>query len=367
MKRSAARVLVAISAFAVLAAACSSGGNARESTQKIADKFSNIKAADVKPPVGPDTQRLALPGFLVSTNSPSWIKLVGAPRGQGAVVLFIQPGGPTEGKGIARGDLLVKVDGERVTNAERAVAVLHSRIGEKRTLAFARAGRKGERDVSIVGRSPRGNPATVLSPEIDNNPTDPVLRYLRAYVGGTTQQRLSDLSKALATTPDFVDALQLRASLLWASSFNQKDVKLRRAMQTQSLAGWKNALDIDPRNATTLAVRSIAETDLGTPRSGEADATRALRVDGSQPLALFALSRARLAQNHTAEALGPADGAVQLQSYNLDYWKNLAAIYKKLNRKPDCVKTADAFAPYLRARKGTAFQKAASDLQKTCT
>jgi tetratricopeptide (TPR) repeat protein len=298
------------------------------------------------------------------------VKLVGAPRGAGAVVLFIQPGGPTDSKGIARGDLLVKVDGDTIANAERAVSVLHSRIGEKRTLTFKRSGRKDDRVVSIIGRTPRGTPRTVLNPEITNNPTDPVLRYLRAYTGGTNKDRLTDLSEALKTTPDFVDALQLRASLIWAASFGVKDTSTRRTAQTQALAGWKNALDIDPRNETTLAVRSIAYTDIGTPKTGEADSQRALAVDGSQPLALFAMSRARLAQNHPQQALGPAAGAVDLMPYNLDYWKNLASIFMKLKRKDDCVKTTDAFTPYLRARSsGTAggpFQKAADDLKKVC-
>jgi len=206
----------------------------------------------------------------------------------------------------------------------------------------------------------------VINAELQNNPTSAVLLYLRAYVGGSDIQRLTDLANALKDQPNFVDALQLRASLLWAASFNQKDTTKRRQIQTEALAGWKTALDLDPRNATTYAVRSIAETDLGTARSGEGDAMRALNIDGSQPLALFALSRARAAENHNAEALGPASGAVELQPYNLDYWKNLASLFVKAKRKDDCVKTADAFAPYLRARQGAAFQKAASDLQSIC-
>jgi hypothetical protein len=366
MRRSAVRLLVVLTALATLAAGCSHGTN-KAKTNKIGEQYKNMSASSVKPPLGPDTQSLALPGFIVATNSKSWVKLVGSPGGQGAVVLFIQPGGPTDNVGIARGDLLVQVDDQPIANAERAVAVLHSRVGQKRTLTFRRANKKKNRVVTITGRAPRGNPIAVLSPEIDNNPTDPTLRYLRAYSGGTDQARLGDLKIALQSQPDFVDALQLRASLLWASSFNQRDAKTKQTMQIDALAGWKNALDIDPRNATTYAVRSIAETDLGTAKNGEADALRALNIDGSQPLALFALSRARLAENKTADALGPADGAVVLQPYNLDYWKNLASIFKKVGRKSDCVKTTDAFVPYLRARKGQAFLQAATDLQKVCS
>jgi len=366
MSRHAARLLVLLTALALAAAACSSGGGSRSAVQKIGKQYMTENATDVKPPTGPDTQSLALPGFLVATNSPSWATVAGAPSAEGAVVLFVQPGGPTDNKGIAVGDLLVKVDDQPITNAERAIAVLHSKVGEKRVLTFARSGRKGERKVTIVGRSPRGNPMTVITAELQNNPTSPLLNYLRAYVGGSDAQRLTDLANALKANSNFVDALQLRASLLWAASFNQKDAAKRREFQTAALAGWKNALDLDPRNSTTLAVRSIAETDLGTPKSGEQDATRAVNIDGSQPLALFALSRARAAENHLAEALGPASGAVELQPFNLDYWKNLASLFVKNKRKNDCVKTTDAFAPYLRARKAAAFLKAASDLQSTC-
>jgi membrane-associated protease RseP (regulator of RpoE activity) len=367
MTRRAVRLLVAVTALTTLAAACSSGGGTTHgAVQKIGAKYINMSAADVRPPVGPDTQTLALPGFIVATNSVSWTRIIGSPSGVGAVVLFVQPGGPTDNKGIARGDLLVKVDGTPVANAERAIAVLHSRVGQKRVLSFIRSGRKGTRDVTILGRSPRGNPMSVVSAELQNNPNDPVLSYLRAYIGGTNQQRLNDLAKALQEKPDFVDALQLRASIIWTASFGIKDATQRRQYQTQALAGWQNALTIDPRNATTLAVRSVAETDLGTPRSGEQDANRALNIDASQPLALFALSHARSAENHLSEALGPALGAVELQPYNLDYWKNLATLFVKNKRKADCTKTADAFTPYLRARQGQAFIQAANDLQKVC-
>src|SRR5438477_6539236 len=289
MRKRAVRALIPAIVLALVATACGGGKAAggRKTGEDLYKKYANMSADSVNPPTGPDTKRESLPGFIVATNSPSWNKLVGSPSGQGAVVLFLQPGGPTENKGIARGDLLVQVDDQRIANAERAVAVLHSRVAEKRTLHFRRSGRKGERVVTISGRNTRGNPRTVLNPEISNNPTDPTLRYLRAYVGGTTKERVDDLTKALAQQSDFVDALQLRASLLWSASFGQKDVKAKRTLQTQALAGWQNALALDPRNETTLAVRSIAYSDLGQPKSGENDAKRALQVDGTQPLAFF--------------------------------------------------------------------------------
>lgn len=273
MKHSAVRMLVALTALCVIAAGCGKGGG-HGSLTAVGDKWSKMDAGSVKPPVGPDTQRQALPGVLLGTNSPSWVKLLGSPKGAGAVVLFIQPGGPTDNKGIALGDLLTDVDGIVIANAERAVSVLHSRVGEKRTLTFRRTGRKDARTITIIGRTPRGNPRTILNPEIANNPTDPVLRYLRAYTGGNTNERLADLAKALEGSTTFADALQLRASLTWAASFSIKDAAQRQKVQTQALAGWKNALDIDPRNETTLAVRAIALTDIGTPKTGEADAQR---------------------------------------------------------------------------------------------
>ncbi len=365
--RIAVRALIAVTALSLVATGCSGGGGASKDIKEVGEKYTKMDAGDVKPPAGPDTQRQSLPGFIVTSNSPSWQGLVHSPKGPGAVVLFIQPGGPTDGKGIARGDLLVGVDDDTIANAERAVSVLHSRIGEKRTLRFKRVGRKDEREVKISGRTPRANARAVLSAQVKNNPTDPTLRYLRAYVGGTTKERLEDLAAALEQKPDFVDALQLRASLLWSAAFGQKDAKAKRDVQTQALAGWKNALDVDPRNVATLAVRSIAYADLGTPKLGESDAKRALRLDGTQPLALFALSRAYLAENHPQQAAGPGLGAVELMPYNLDYWKNLATIFVKLKRKDDCTKTANAFGPYLRARKGDAFRKAADDLRKICS
>ncbi len=356
-RRTPAKWLVAAFALLVTATACFGGGG---DPGKNAQGLSN--ARDASPPDQVDPHMTAQPGLVLSTNSRTWAKLVDAHAGAGAVVLFVQPGGPSDGKGIARGDLLTAVDGVKVVNHEAGIAVLRSRPGQKRDLKFVQ--RDGtERTVTIDAKNPRGAQLrSFLNPMVAASTNDPVLRFLRAQsAGGTFDDDIADVNAALAQQPEFVEALTLKASLEWDHRI--VDRKNALMLVNEALAGWKSALDLDPNNTTALSVRSTAYTSLGRGQKGKDDADKTLQVDDSYPRGYFALALADTQLRDPRAALGPAAAAVKLNPYNYQYFTLLASTFKRVGRKADCTRTADAMTPFLNAN---SLAQAAASLHQIC-
>jgi hypothetical protein len=348
MSRTAQRLLIAAFALSFVASGCFGGGGDLED---VARGSSATKAEDVKPPEAVDTRATGLPGLILQTNSPSMRRLADSPRGAGAVVLFIQPGGPSDNKGIGRGHLLTKVNDSVVRNHEAALALLRSRPGEEHSLGFKL--RDGtERTVEITARRPgRINTLSFINPEVQQNPSDPVLRFMRAQSSTKVEDRVRDLREALSSDPKFVEAITLQASLTWdrrAARGLNKEQKTQLA--NQALAGWTNALDLDPNNTTALSVRSTAWTELGNSRRGRRDAERATKVDPSHPRAYYAMALAEMGQNKPENAAGPARAAIDLNKYNTPYYVLLQRVFAQLKRKDDCSKTVDAISPFLLAQ-----------------
>ena len=362
MRRHAARLLAPLVALALVAAAC--GGDDKRPSDAIKD-IRESSAKDVKPPERVDPKNLALPGVALVTNSPTWEKLVDSPNGRGAVILFVQPGSPADNKGIARGDMLTHVDGDRVANQEHALALLYANKGEKRNLKIV--GRNGkEREVSVRSEIPKQRPKRFLDEMLKGNPNDPVLRYLRAgAVGTTVQSSIDDLKAALDVEPEFVEALNKRANLLVTARLATKDKKRQDELVTQAFAAWTNALDIDPRNAEALTQQANAETALNRASAAKADALKAIRVDPTSPAANNALARANLALKKPQDAAGPARAALELNPYtNLTYYRTLAEVFKDLKRKSDCAATLNAIVPWLEGTKVKALKTEAEQIQK---
>jgi hypothetical protein len=362
MRRNASRLLVPLLALALIAGAC--GGGSKRPTDEI-KKLRESSAKDVKPPPRVDPKNLALPGFALVTNSQTWEQIVNAPNGRGAVILFVLPGSPADNKGIARGDMLTEVDGQRVTNQEHALALLYSNKGEKRKLKIV--GRNGkERSVSIRNEIPNKRAKPFLDEMLKGNPNDPVLRYLRAGSPGTTiQSSIDDLKAALDVQPEFVDAISKRANILFGARLATKDKKRQQELITQALASWTNALDIDPRNAEALAAQANAETAIGKPAAAKADALKAIRVDPTLPAANHALARASLALEKPQDAAGPARAALELNPYNnLNYYRTLAEVFKDLKRKSDCAVTLNAIVPWLEGTKVKPFKVEADHIKE---
>lgn len=355
MRRHISKLLAIFFAFAVLAAACGGGSDKADEY----DKIRTASAGDVKPPERVDPKDTALPGLTLATNSITWQRLLDSPETRGAVVLFIQPGGPSDRQGIARGDVITHVDGVRVWNDERALSLLWSNKGEVRTVKLL-SRRDSEREVQIKGEIPRQRPRPFLNVMIENNPGDPVLRYVRATSSstchikgadkpcGTNADNLNDLKAALNKQPRFVEALAHQGRILFAQATAEKDKDKRTQFAGQALASYANALDVDPRHADVLTLQSEAQNALGKGEAAKADAEKAVKVDGSLPRANHALARANISLKKPQDAAGPARAAIEGNPYsNLFYYRTLGQVFKDLKRKEDCSKTLLAIVPWL--------------------
>lgn len=362
MTRNASKLLVLFLSITLVASSC--GGKSKRPVDEV-KKLREADASDVRPPPRVDPKYLAQPGLTLATNSPTWQKLVDSPEGRGAVVLFVQPNGPTDRKNVARGDMIVEIDGKRVTNFEYALTLLRSAKGDRRKLKVM--GRNGKtRDVTVKNDIPRDRPRRALDLMIRGNPSDPVLHYLRSVsVGGTFADALADLKAALDIEPAFVEALSVRGNYLFSQRRFAKDKKQSDALTAEALANWTNALDIDPHSADTLVYKANAETAIGKPAQAKADAVKALRIDGTNPAANNALARSNLALKKPQDAAGPAAAALQLNPYNnLTYYRTLAQAFRDLKRKTDCQETLNAVVPYLEGTRTKALKTEAEELQR---
>jgi tetratricopeptide (TPR) repeat protein len=358
------KLAVVFVAMSLVAAACGGGGG--EEAVKIAEDFRNKDADDVQPPERVDSGALANPGLILWSNSRTWQRLLSAPEGDGVVVLFVQPGSPSNEKGIARGDLLTAVDGTKVTNHEHAIALLRASQGDKRKLTFK--SRDGEeREVEITPELPKQRARPFINALLKESPNDAVLHFLRATsVGGNNASNMEDLERAIEIDSRFVEAMSERASIRWLQRLGTEEDDARR-IATEALAGWENALDIDPRNPLILSVRAAALVDIGQAQKGKAEVEKALDIDGSQPQALFTLARAEFRLDRPQQAAGPAAGAIALNPYtNLFYYRLLERIFLDLKRPDDCKATAASVRPYLEAHKSKPFTDAAKALTDLC-
>lgn len=370
MRSPLSKLFALLMTFALIATACGGGGDQ-------AEEFSEIResgAGDVKPPERVDPKDIALPGLSLATNSPSWEDLLRSPKDRGAVVLFVQPGGPSDRQGIARGDVITHVDGQRIWNDERALALLWSNRGETRKISLVSRNDR-EREVEIKSEIPRQQPRPFLNVMIENNPSDATLRYLRAISAanctakvktkcGTVQDNLADLRAALNKEPRFVEALMRQGAILFQQSLRQKDKDARTQLAGQALAAYTNALDVDPRHAQTLTLEAEAQLALGKAQVGKSDADRAVKIDGSLARANHALARAHLALKKPQDAAGPARAALESNPFNnLLYYRTLAEVFNQLKRKEDCSKTLLAIVPWLE-NAGSDLKKEAAQLEK---
>ena len=255
--------------------------------------------------------------------------------------------------------MLTEVDGERSrTTSTRSRCCTRTR---------ARSGSSRSRDATArSARSPikLGDPeaACPAVPRRDDQgqPERPgaALPARAAPVGTTVQSSIDDLKAALDVEPEFVEALNKRANLLFSAAARARRTRSgRRSSSRRRSPRWTNALDIDPRNAEALTLQANAETALGKGRPAKADALKAIRVDPTSPAANNALARANLALKKPQDAAGPARAALELNPYtNLTYYRTLAEVFKDLKRKTDCSATLNAIVPWLEGDEGQGAQ-----------
>lgn len=311
-------------AYAVLAGACVFG------------------SSGASPPPPADASRTARVGLVVATNSPSFRRLLSVRETRGVIVLFVQPDGPGDRAGVSAGDVITAVDGKDMPNAEVGVVALRGHLGETKNLDVVR--RDGtKKKIAVHARVPGPvDLRTLYTPRIDQNPNDPLLRYLRAQADdpiGDFNKLIADLGEAIKADSQFAEARILRAEREWNMS-EQRTLKpaQRVDLERRALNDWTQGLKIDKSN--TRGLSSIAQAiAISQPAAGIRTSKKALELDKRLPSAYYALGLGKLVSRGYADAAKAARSAIDLDPFDLRYYELLATSFKRLKRTGDCEKT----------------------------
>jgi membrane-associated protease RseP (regulator of RpoE activity) len=338
------RLLSFILVAALAATACSSKSGDVESVKRSLEGDQSSKAStNVKPPPAANPRLTARVGLILATNSRTWQRMLQSPTDAGVAVLFVQPGGPAAETDIQRGDVVTEVDGKAVPNAERAVVLLRARPDERRTIKITKVG-GGTKDVVITPKVPGDvNLINLYTSIIQKTPDDAVLYFLRGQVQNAPfDQALADSEKAVDLQPGFVEAISLRAELRWNRARVTKDANKVQELRDQAMQDWGTAHQLDPQNTRVLVSRAQALAVLGNARSARADGEKARALDPQFPGAHYTIGQADFILSKYAAAAEPARVAIDLNPYDVRYYKLLALVFMRLGRRSDARKTVDA-------------------------
>lgn len=335
----AASVLVAL-----VATGCTrNGGNDIDDLRReLEDNGDDNAAARVEPPPAADPSLTARVGLILATNSRSFGRIMDAAGDAGVVVLFSQPGGPAEDAGLERGHVITAVDGEASTNAERGVVQLRSRPGQERTLSVVRP--DGSRDEVTVDAEVPGpvDLRELYGPMIEQDPDDPILRFLRAQTPGTFEEVKADVDHAVEVAPGFVEAISLRAEHLWNRARQVEDTAQVEQLRDAAMTDRNLALRLDPLNTRVLVSRAQALAQVGNAASAKRDAEKARTSDPGFPGAHYAHALADFRLGQHQQAAAPVRRAIDLNPYDVRYYELLGAVFVRLEEREKCTATIEA-------------------------
>lgn len=279
-------------------------------------------------PLPPPRPASSFFGAILATNSPGWGRLLSRSDTTGALVLSVIPNSPAADAGLAPGDVIVAMDDHQVQNAERATVILQSTRSLQSLLTWTRPDGQARTVEAELLTSSRLSLAEHLVKELEADPT-PVTRYLFAK---TTTDQATGLRVADDLTrevPGFAGAHAVRAVQLLRQSGGGgpggAGVALEDAKQAITLA-----VQLDPESTEIRAAAAqfwLAVNDLS---QAEAQAARAVAIDGASPAAHYALGLAQLALGRADLALPDLHRAVLLNPYQPSYYQGLIRGYEAL-------------------------------------
>jgi tetratricopeptide (TPR) repeat protein len=334
------RLLLTVAAVALSASAyaCASGD-----IQDVQREVEGKGAVIPRPPPSANAGLTGRVGLIVATNSDTWQKLLNAPQGPGVAVLYSQEGAPAAAAGIKRGDVITKVDGRPSNNAERAVVQLRARPNENRSITLA-----GGRSVTVQAKVPgQIDLHAIYTGMIGRAPTEAVNYFLRAQSPGTYDQAKADTDKAIELAPSFVEAISLRAETQWNKASNDKSLEASKVeeLRDSAISDWDLAIKLDPNNGRVLVSRAQALALRGNASSAKRDADKAISLDTTFPGAHYALAVADVWLGRYKQAAEPARTAIDLNPYDVRYYRTLAGIFMRLGQRSDAEKTVNAILP----------------------
>jgi tetratricopeptide (TPR) repeat protein len=169
---------------------------------------------------------------------------------------------------------------------------------------------------------------------------------LRSTLQTDPEKRLADCNEAVKITPNSLEALRARATVL-----------LEQNKVDEGIVDLDAALKLDPKHGGTYELKGAALAAQQKFPEALAALDKAVLLEPKNPAPLFQRARVHLAQDKAKEALADLDDALKLQPGNPTMLILRAAAHQALDHDEDALADVDmalkvrpGFVPALRAR-----------------
>lgn len=311
---------------------------------------SDPSPGDFVPPRPPPPPRQVFLGASITTNSAGWSQGLRRSEATGVLVLLVVPRSPAVVSGLVPGDVIVGVQGRRLSNDEQLAVEIRS---------------PASNDLSMTVLSPDGARRTVVAhlqpgaasslSEFEQRPAanpTPVSRLLYARRHADPKVAMTVLDQLIDSHPGFAPAHTFRAQRLLQLAVTDNDRSPAR--ETAIRAAIDTAVSLDPESLEVHRTAAQILAALGDGPGTERHAAQAVAIDDASAQAHHLLGRARLGRGRPREALAHLRRAVALDPYAEAAYADLSACYTALGRPEPAQQTDDALAELRAAGRSTA-------------
>lgn len=242
-------------------------------------------------------------GMIFEVNNVGWQKVLNTPKVKGMVVVMVVPGQPGAKAGMAVGDVVTKMNGVEVRNANvtnREIRKL--KVGDKVSFDLQRKDAATKVDLTVEGGQ---NPdiAGILNDAIKKNGNDAAAYFLRAaYADKDTKSAMGDYGKAIELNSSFVSAFVQRGTLEQSNN------------QDQAMKDFDTAISLDPNYEPAYVNRSVLQSARKDYGKALDDDKKAIALDATDPAAYTNLGIGYVNQGNSAEAIAAENQALTIDS-----------------------------------------------------
>lgn len=332
------RVLPLIVLAALVAPACSPPRFLRDLIgRRPSAPVSEVEQQAPEAPPPPSAYYL---GIIQATYSAGWDSVVKSQGVPGSLIVEVLPGTAAAELGLARGDIITRIDEREIRNKTQVNVSFKSSEDPEHHIVVARVdGTTLGFDVTL--RLPgEGSTLTTLESRLAESP-DPLYQYLVANSISDFPRAMSLFDAAIAAAPSFGPAHAQKARMIHEESRGKPEEERLAARQLidQEL---EKAAELDPDSSELYALSARISLDRGDAISAETDALLAVEGDQLSAEAHHLLGRARMEQARVPESLLDLRLAVDLDAYAVEYYAGLAYCYSLLGRSEDGRLTIEA-------------------------
>ncbi len=240
-------------------------------------------------------------GMIFEVNNIGWQKVMNIPAKRGMTVVLVVPNQPGAKAGVVEGDVVTKMNGVDVFNANVANREIRKlKVGDKVSLDLERKAGPAKVDLTVEPMQ-KLDLAAMLNDMLKKDPNNAKTYFLRAaYTASDAKAAITDYNKAIELKPDFVSAYVQRGTLL-------QSVDQDRAMKD-----FDKAISLDPSYQPAYVNRSVLLASQKSYDKALQDDKKAVELDPTDPAAYTNLGIGYINQGDRAQAMAAEDKALQL-------------------------------------------------------